>query len=521
MYMLRRQVMYCTQLIDPGKIIIEDHNYILFPNNDNNYFCTSINYDITPLYSFRVYNNGDIIDNINNKIIWRSNNRKSSLREIYYNRRPTNLTPLRIFLDCFLINKSSFNSVSFIDNDPTNLNFNNLYFQATEYGNAICGTGFIEIPDYTNFIIDIKPDHFIETKEEEYVISSELKDVVIYKNGLITDSKGKDIRKLNKEGYINIYRKGKRLLAHRLVAEAFIPNPMNYEIVNHINGNRSDNHMNNLEWVNNNLNIIHGDVRNSWYFKSNYLLHKSISSEPFLNYSISSSKIIDFIAKRLTIEKPLPPEYWIFSNTEPFRVLFLILIKHEIFKDTELPYFLKESSVLKSLNFQQQVLLMNEYSNKHVSIADESCHILNMLQKLDIGVRDYLHWIIFDLKKILKDDVGFIYADEIKLFKSIMTYNTKAKVYMNTVLEFTNNRCRKLRFDNQNDSFILNIENNNKLSLCVANPVRNIRLVEPIDFITEKGGTKKISNSRKLHLNRYYNFWHKPFCTSGNWIGIL
>jgi hypothetical protein len=44
---------------------------------------------------------------------------------------------------------------------------------------------------------------------------------------------------------------------HRLVAECHIPNPNNYPQINHINGNKSDNSVKNLEWCTNSQNQIH------------------------------------------------------------------------------------------------------------------------------------------------------------------------------------------------------------------------------------------------------------------------
>lgn len=67
---------------------------------------------------------------------------------------------------------------------------------------------------------------------------------------------------VKKDGYIQIrlnkYGKGKKYYVHRLVAEAFIPNPNNLPEVNHKSEIKTQNNVENLEWCDRKYNMNYG-----------------------------------------------------------------------------------------------------------------------------------------------------------------------------------------------------------------------------------------------------------------------
>lgn len=108
--------------------------------------------------------------------------------------------------------------------------------------------------------------------------------------GKIKNNKtNKELKLQNQNGYlhctISVNGIAKRCRVHRLVALAFIPNINNRPYVNHIDGNRTHNSVDNLEWVTAQENAQHAVEQG---------LRQGGRNRPVIQYSMEGEKLLTF-----------------------------------------------------------------------------------------------------------------------------------------------------------------------------------------------------------------------------------
>ena len=104
----------------------------------------------------------------------------------------------------------------------------------------------------------------------------------------------------NPKGYLcvnlTVNRVKRPFKIHRLVAKDFIPNPENKKQVNHINCDKTDNRVENLEWVTNLENMRHA-ISHGLYANGGYdglLRHNELKKKKIVATSIDGKQVINF-----------------------------------------------------------------------------------------------------------------------------------------------------------------------------------------------------------------------------------
>ena len=173
----------------------------------------------------------------------------------------------------------------------------------------------------------------------------------IYEDGTIKSNvRNKDknkyyvMKQQNSNGYKTIMLKSnegeaKIFRVHRLVAEAFVENPNNYQIINHIDGKKDNNHFTNLEWCTYSMNNKHAfDMK----LKENKKSYKEDEEAEIIKLRMSGLRAKDiqevFPHLKIYVIQKLYEKYVLtrkVKDTSKFSILEKKEIKYKLINRTE------------------------------------------------------------------------------------------------------------------------------------------------------------------------------------------
>lgn len=186
----------------------------------------------------------------------------------------------------------------------------------------------------------------------------------------------------NECGYLVVGLRGKSYRVHRLVATAFIPNPENKPEVNHIDGDKKNNHISNLEWVTSKENKAH-----AW----NLNLYKDIRQEHC--NAVHSDETIHAVCKDL--------EYGM-RNID-------ICTKYGISKDTVA--HIKSGNIWKTISDQYNIKVKRSKTKSINSVLKVCCLLEDGFKDKDVANTTGV-----DIREVGRIRRGEIFKDIVSTF---------------------------------------------------------------------------------------------------------
>jgi hypothetical protein len=394
--------------------------------------------------------------------------------------------------------------------------YNLISYKITNEGTEVYHNNY----NYFDFNLEIERDIDDFLILNEPVVLEELPSFEVYSNGKVIDIRGKCNIFNNKNGYDTISYKSKNYFIHRLVAKCYLRNKDGCNLVNHIDGDRKNNDVKNLEWVNNTINTLHGGISIKLNNEKDLKKYKNRSSGVKGWISLTSKRYRDFVKKKIIDESKMDVECWIFSNRTPLFLLYIPFsrnfglkpdinsfiyrmfnwnLNHDINNKILFNKFFGKSNMQYNELFKGDLKysentynLITKCVNDYIIPKDNNDHLVNILVKLGIDFDIYFDWLFDELKILVGDDVGFIFFEEMKEYINLLRIGDK--IYVNDYLN------RLVKFNDLNE-----IKEEGKRFIYFDRHIHRV-----IEDIPRSFGDKFVGDTTKTQIKNYYEqlfFW--------------